>query len=122
MLQRLDRADAAARDRGDVAERQVGDEAQQHDGALVIGQTIERILQVGIGDRWLILDGGPLRDWPVDDLGPSGAMAPDIHETMVGDREYPPSSPLGVAPDAMCVAGDMEEDFAEHVLGVGSAL
>ena len=110
------------RDAGDVLERQIGDESQEDDGALIVGQGVDRGLQRWVDRVDLVVVGGLIGGAGVGDRWSRGATSPGVDEPVVGDGEDPTPPRVGVTADAVDVSGDVEEHFAQQVLGIRCSL
>jgi hypothetical protein len=122
VLQRLDRADSSMRDAGDVVERQIGDESQEDDGALILGEGVDRGLQGWVDRVELVVEDGLIGQARVGGRWSRGATSPGVDEPVMGDREDPTPPRLGVTADAVHIPGDVEEHLAQQVLGVWCSL
>jgi len=120
MLQGLDRPDLPLGDSGHHVEGEIGDEAEGDDLALIVGQERQGGDQLGI-ERFV---GRRRRGVPlaVDLSRPAGPPPRVVDETVPGDREHPTPQVVMITAEPREVARHLEEDLAEQILGIASAL
>lgn len=121
VLQRLDRPDFPLCELCDLFQREVGHEPEKDDLALVGGQRLQCGHERGV-DRLGRRRRGLVVGRPVDHVRAAGRPPTSVEHSVVRDGEDPAAQGGGVAREAVDVAGDLEEDLAEQILGVADAL